>query len=412
MADIRKRTGAKGTTYQVRYPSKATKSGFAYATFSSLKEARAFRDQQRAAPVPGVVNPSIRNVDQAIDRWIEICAKEGRDGRDPVTAYTLKSYQYRADIMKTYSWAKGLTELQAPDVVAFRSWLLQNYSRDLARKVLSSFHSVLREMALRGHMAANVAAGIAIRADSRYDAPIVIPSPWEVTALLASADRLANSKNRQTAKTWERYRPILYLAADSGMRPQEYLVVPRSNLIDGGVHVTQALERGGYKISVTKTPAGRRFIDLSATTYEMVRHYADKIAPESKYDLVFPTANGRWQDTDNWRRRGFYRVCLEAGLVEEVEDELGNVQTRPKFSPYDLRHFYASMLIDRRVNLKRMQALMGHEDIKTTLNVYGHLIEKKDAAESERIGMVDHIVSNNAERENLKNSVERSTEKP
>src|SRR4051794_17413340 len=33
MADIRKRIGGRGTTYQVRYPSKATKSGYAYKTF-------------------------------------------------------------------------------------------------------------------------------------------------------------------------------------------------------------------------------------------------------------------------------------------------------------------------------------------------------------------------------------------
>ena len=37
------------------------------------------------------------------------------------------------------------------------------------------------------------------------------------------------------------------------------------------------------------------------------------------------------------------------------------------------------MLIERRVNLKRIQYLMGHEDIKTTLNTYGHLIERAEA---------------------------------
>ena len=42
MADIRKRTGRKGTTYQVRYASKAAKGGYAYATFATLKEARDF----------------------------------------------------------------------------------------------------------------------------------------------------------------------------------------------------------------------------------------------------------------------------------------------------------------------------------------------------------------------------------
>lgn len=44
MADIRKRTGSKGTTYQVRYASPEAKSGYAYATFDTLKEARQFRE--------------------------------------------------------------------------------------------------------------------------------------------------------------------------------------------------------------------------------------------------------------------------------------------------------------------------------------------------------------------------------
>jgi hypothetical protein len=54
---------------------------------------------------------------------------------------------------------------------------------------------------------------------------------------------------------------MLYLAADSGMRPQEYIVVPTFNLTNARIKVDRALERGGVKISVTKTPAVRRFID-------------------------------------------------------------------------------------------------------------------------------------------------------
>lgn len=394
MSDIRKRVGRKGTTYQVRYPSKATKSGYAYATFNTRKEAQAFVESGKTQAINGITDASIRSVPQAVDRWLDICKKEGRDGRDPVTSYTYKTYERRADIMKAYDWQKNLVELQTPDIVAFRSWLLRNYSRDLARKTLTSLHAVIKEMAMRGHIASNVAAGVAIRADSRYDAPVVIPTINEVASLLAAADRLANSKNKQTARTWKRYRPILYLAADSGMRPQEYLVVPQRNLFDSGVKVDRALERGGYKISVTKTPAGRRFIDLSPETFDLVEHYAEHEAAENKYDLVFPTANGRWQDTDNWRKRGFYKACEEAGLVEEHEDEIGQAVLKPKFSPYDLRHFYASMLIERRTNLKRIQKLMGHEDIKTTLNVYGHLIEQHEADKEERVGLVSNIAKN------------------
>jgi integrase len=387
MADIRKRKGKNGTTYQVRYPSSANASGYAFKSFKTRQEALAFRDSStKSAASPSLLR-DIRTVHQAIDRWLDICEKEGRDGRDPVTTYTLKSYRYRAEMMKEYDWNKPLQELQAPDIVEFRSWLLRRFSRDQARKTLSSFHSVAKEMALRGYIASNIAAGVSIRANSRYSERIVIPSVRDVHALLEAADRLANSKNDQIARSWERYRPILYLAADSGMRPQEYLVVARKNLSCDGVEVDRAIERGGYRISVTKTPAGRRFIELSPETLKLIVYYADAIAPANSFDLVFPTATGKWQSTDNWRKRGFYKACEEAGLMKKVEQD-GEMVEKPKFKPYDLRHFYASMLSEQRSNLKRIQSLMGHEDIKTTLNTYGHLVDKAETAGERRVGML------------------------
>lgn len=387
MSDIRKRVGRKGTTYQVRYPSKSSKTGYAYATFSTLKEAREFVESGKARERAASQSSKIKTVEQAIQKWLDVCEKEGRRGRDPVTGFTLKTYKYRAEIIKAYSWQKALHELGAPDVVEFRSWLLRNHSRDLSRKVLSSFHSMVLEMVSRGVLAHDIAAGVYVGGNSRYDEPITIPSERDVKALLTAADRLANSKNAQIQKTWERYRPMLYLAADSGMRPQEYIVVPGSNVIDNGVIVDRALERGSKKISVTKTPAGRRFIELSPATFDMVTHYRDHHAVESEYDLVFPTATGQWQSIDNWRKRGFRAACEEAGLVDEIEEDGVKVQ-KPRYRPYDLRHFYASMLIERRVNLKRIQTLMGHSDIQTTLNVYGHIIERVESATERHIGLV------------------------
>lgn len=257
MADIRKRVGKKGTTYQVRYPSKTTKSGYAYATFDTRKEALSFVESGKAQASGGSIDLSIRTVPQAIDRWLDICEKEGTDGNEPVTKYTLKNYRYYAEFMKAYLWDKDLRELVPPDVVQFRSWLLANCpSRYVARKTLTYFHSVLNEMALRGHMAANVAAGISISSGSRYHQPVTPPTVEEFYALLAAADRLANSKNKQIAKAWARYRPMLYLAGDTGMRPGEYLALPRFNVSKVEVKVDRAVERSGHKISVTKTPAG------------------------------------------------------------------------------------------------------------------------------------------------------------
>ena len=387
MSDIRKRTGAKGTTYQVRYADKSSRTGYSYKTFSTRKEALAFREDAQSHQRPGPISKEIRTVEQGLQKWLDVCEKEGRDGKDPVTSYTLKNYEWRRNHILSYAWKKELHELTPPDIVEFRSWLLLNHSRAVAGKLLSSFHSMVLELIKRGILPHDFVTGISIRGGSRYDTPVVIPSENDVLALLRAADELANSKNRQIQKAWERYRPMLYLAADTGMRPQEYIVVPDYNIEDTGVKVDRALERGGQRISVTKTPAGRRFIELSPDTLDMVRYFANECAVENKHSLVFPTASGHWQSIDNWRKRGFNVACERAGLMETVEEE-GEMVTRTKYSPYDLRHFFASMQIENRVNLKRLQKLMGHANIETTLNVYGHLIERVESKAERHTGML------------------------
>jgi hypothetical protein len=115
--------------------------------------------------------------------WLRICEKEGLNGREPVTNYTYGNYEYRAGCIKAYDWPKPLVDLTAPDVVAFRSWLLGGeVSRAVASKVLSSFHSVMKEMTIRGLLAHNPAVGISVRADSLYQEPVSIPTKQEIIA--------------------------------------------------------------------------------------------------------------------------------------------------------------------------------------------------------------------------------------
>lgn len=384
MTDIRKRTGKKGTTYQVRFK---TPSGYEYCTFNTLKEARAFRESSGTQKRVARSHAELVTVEHAVEKWLEVCEKEGRNGREPVTKYTLQNYRYRAGIIKAYEWGKPLNEIGRTDMIEFRSWLLKTHSREVAHKVLTSLHSTIKEMVNREILEDDIAPDIRVGSGSRYDEPVAIPSEADIRALLEAADTLANSKNLKIKKTWRRYRPMLYLAVDSGMRPQEYLALAKSSLHERGIEVDRALDGGGTEITVTKTRAGRRFIDLSPATLDMVQHYAKHHAVANEWDLVFPTDNGTWQSRRNWQRRGFSVACKEAGLVVEVKQGRKTV-VKPKYIPYDLRHFYASMLIDQRVNLKRIQTLMGHRDIRTTLNVYGHLIERAEAADEERVSAI------------------------
>ncbi len=62
MADIRKRNGSKGITYQVRYPDKASNTGYAYKTFETLKEAREYREDSAARAKSGPLSREIRTI--------------------------------------------------------------------------------------------------------------------------------------------------------------------------------------------------------------------------------------------------------------------------------------------------------------------------------------------------------------
>ncbi|SPH17929.1 Transposase from transposon Tn916 [Defluviimonas aquaemixtae] len=390
MSDIRKRTGAKGTTYQVRYPSSATKSGYAYKTFSTQKEARAFLEGGNTKLSCQNRESGVTSVGDAIDFWLDVCEKEGRDEREPVSPATLENYRWRARTMKKFNWDKQLCEVEEPDVIAFRSWLKRNCTPDQGQKVMSSFHSVLIEMKRRGYISADPAENVTLRTSARHKEPVSIPTLEDMQEILRAADRLANSKNNEIAAAWERYRPMIYLAADSGMRPQEYLVLPVAAIDERGVRVVQALDRSN-RIGPPKTKAGRRYIPVGDATLDMVRHYASK--HDNCGGFAFPTRReGDFQRYNVYVRRGFHKLMDEAGMVSERRDGK-SVKLIRRYRPYSLRHFFASMLIEQKKSLKFIQSVMGHENIKMTFDVYGHIIRRKEIDEIDEEGGILRYLS-------------------
>jgi integrase len=307
-----------------------------------------------------------------------------------VSKATLKGYESRAAAMKAYDWNKELYELQAADIVGFRSWLLKEYSRDQAKKILSSFHSVLLEMVTQGVLTTDPGAQVTIQ-QSRYDGPVEIPSVAEVAKILRAADALADDENYWIARAWKRYRPMIYLAVDAGMRPQEYLAVRNADVSAKGVRISQALDRSN-QIGPPKTRAGRRFIPVSEATLAMIAEFGQGHEGPNPGDLCFPGEDGGHQQYGNFLRRGWWKLMEKAKLVSHQTVD-GRRVLRYRYTPYALRHFYASMLIAKNVDLKTIQERMGHQDAAMTLDVYGHLIRQKQAESSGAGGILGDIIA-------------------
>ena len=387
MADIRKRKSKK--PYQVRFVDKSKKSGIGYKSFARWNDANKFKNQKELEEGGPLRPTTIRTVEQAIDKWLETCRTEGRrNPGEPVSPATMEQYEYRSRIMKAYRWPVEIQQLDEPHMMEFRSWLLANYTRDTAQKVLSSFHSVILAMKARRIISGDPAENVTVATGSRYKEPVRIPSVQEFLTILRAADRLANSKNDQIAKTWARYRPMIYLAADSGMRPQEYLALSPKGLLATGIDVVQALDRSN-QIGPPKTRAGRRFIPVGGEALDMARHYAKQ---HGNAEFVFPTRKGGGcQRYRHYLRHGWHRLMDEAGFTDEIKEH-GEFKMVRKYTPYALRHFFASVLIDENKSPKFIQTVMGHEDIKMTFDVYGHLLRRKELEKSEdRGGILRYI---------------------
>ncbi|HVT79041.1 MAG TPA: tyrosine-type recombinase/integrase [Phycisphaerae bacterium] len=84
------------------------------------------------------------------------------------------------------------------------------------------------------------------------------------------------------------------------------------------------------------------------------------ISPRQSVHLVFPNKAGMPMDGDNLRHRVFREVTKEL--------QLGQMRI------HDIRHTFASLLLQQNAPLHYVKEKMGHASITTTVDIYGHLI--------------------------------------
>ena len=77
-------------------------------------------------------------------------------------------------------------------------------------------------------------------------------------------------------------------------------------------------------------------------------------------------------DGDNLRQRVFYKVLEKAGLR--------------RIRIHDLRHTFASLLMQNGENLEYIQEQLGHSSIQVTVDIYGHLIPGANRQAVDRSG--------------------------
>jgi len=331
-----------------------------------VKRLRELRDATDAGRAP------IRR-DLSVSRFLDTWVNEVLPGS--VAPATERQYR---DVVRLYIrpaiGRKHVSTLAAADVSRMlRELELKRLSPNTRRLARSVLRRALRYAEQEGYVSRNVAAiahGVRLRtAEGRT------LDPDQARQLLASVSD-------------DRLEAAFTVALALGLRRGELLGLTWNDLaLDATpprLTVRRTLQRVqgvGLTVEDVKTPRSRRTLYLPAPVVESLRRHQDRQKAQRAaagplwevqplgLDLIFRSPAGSSIDPMNFTH-ATYRAAQAAGLG--------------KWSPHELRHSAASLLLAQGVPLKVVSDTLGHASIRVTADVYAHLLEpaKAEAADA------------------------------
>jgi integrase len=230
-------------------------------------------------------------------------------------------------------------------------------SRNTVRIIQALLHNVLEEAVEDEVLAANPATR-----RSRSRLLRLTPSAGEREERMRAFTREELRRFLSAVlKKDPRFHPLLFTLARTGMRLGEALALRWDDFDFAArrIRVARGVSRG--VVGAPKNGRGRN-IDMSLALRDVLeRHLRQAEAAwlqrgQPCPDWVFVTSEGTLFDRNNVAK-AFRRGLKAAGL--------------PHHSPHDLRHTFASLLLQDGVSLAHVQRMLGHADPRLTATLYG-----------------------------------------
>lgn len=172
-----------------------------------------------------------------------------------------------------------------------------------------------------------------------------------------------------------KYYALFRLLAYSGMRIGEVLALTwddvdlENNTVT--INKTQARTRNGLTVQTPKTQASNRVISLDTMTISILKSWKH----EQKKELFILGFNALASDQlvfSNSKNKMINNTVI-ASKLKKIAQQAGIYC----ITLHGFRHTHASLLFNAGVDIKQVQARLGHSKVQTTLDIYTHVVKNK-----------------------------------
>lgn len=315
-----------------------------YIYAKTLKELdQKYRDFMNEKEHGAVIDRSRMTIAELADIWLE------REKKPYIRLQSYYFYERWLESMKKYVGHYRVQQFQYADLVALQTRLVGEGKQQLYNLYLYLLRAMLKYAVREEIVYRDITAGAQ---------KLRVGHPKKRHLTDAEITRLKGVECDLSEKA------IIYTLFYTGVRVGE-LCALRWDDVDFSEHtisitktVVRQVKSSPRVQEMTKTEAGRRKVLMPPALEEVLL----ALSRDRTCDLVFPNKVGKEMHSHTFYAK--WKTISNAIYGE------GNA---PKdFTPHLLRHNFASMLYKSGTPIKAAQRLLGHADIKTTLDTYTH----------------------------------------
>lgn len=253
-----------------------------------------------------------------------------------------------------------------------QKWIIKMYNDGKGYSTLSSICGVVKP-------AFQMACNEDVIRKNPFDFKItdVVPNNSKKREALTEDEQTEWLSFIKNDKTYCKYYDEFVVLLNTGMRVSEFCGLTSKDLDFNNrkINVDHQLVRernGKYYVEKTKTQAGCRFIPMTNEVFQSLKRIIEN-RPKLKIEPFVDGYTGFILVDKN----GNPKIALH--IENEIRWSLKKYKklfpNKPPIivTPHVLRHTFCTNMINAGMDAKKLQYLMGHSDVSTTLNIYTHM---------------------------------------